>query len=215
MATWVKICGITRPEDARAAFDAGADAIGINFAPRSRRCCTVEKARGVLEAVAPGELVFGVFVDSTREQVTRIVRELGLGGVQFHGSETSEDVAGWGLPTIRAVAATSRDAVTKAIALRDRFLVSRNAGYRLLVDHGSGGGSGRSIDDAVLDGIDLSESILAGGLTPQNIAARVARFRPFGVDTAGGVETAPGVKDAEAIEAFIRAARSEPSEDWV
>ncbi|HXC49959.1 MAG TPA: phosphoribosylanthranilate isomerase [Candidatus Limnocylindrales bacterium] len=209
MPTWVKICGVTRPEDARAAFDAGADAIGINFWTGSRRCCRLEAAREIVSVLRPGELAFGVFVRAPRDEVRRIVDEVSLGGVQFHGGESTDDVAGWNVPTIRAVAVSDRLAAEAALAMRDRFLESRGAGYRLLVDHGSGGGSGLAIDDEMLDGLDLADAILAGGLTPRNVADRVARFRPFGVDTAGGVESAPGIKDANAIAEFIREARRE------
>ncbi len=210
MPMWVKICGITRPQDARAAFDAGADAIGINFWSGSRRYCRPEAAREIVSALRAGELAFGVFVRAPRDEVRRIVDDVGLGGVQFHGGESTDDVAGWNLPTIRAVAVADRLAAEAALAMRDRFLETRGTGYRLLVDHGSGGGSGLAIDDEMLDGLDLADTILAGGLTPRNVADRVARFRPFGVDTAGGVETAPGIKDEGAIAEFIRAVRREP-----
>ena len=213
MATWVKICGITRPEDARAAFDAGADAIGINFWSGSKRCCRPEVAKEIVSVLRKGELAFGVFVRPSPDEVRRIIAETGIDGVQFHGGEETEEVIGWKMPTIRAISATSRQAVAAAVQLRNKLLETRATGYRLLVDHGSGGGSGRAIDDALLEDVDLSGSILAGGLTPENVADRVARFRPFGVDTAGGVETAPGIKDADAIDAFIRHARRDDPEE--
>ena len=209
MATWIKICGITRPEDARAAFDAGADAIGINFWSGSRRYCRPEAAREIMSVLREGELAYGVFVRAPREEVARIVRDVGIGGVQFHGEESNDDVAGWNVPTIRAIAATGRQAVASALAIRHSLLATQGGGYRLLVDHGSGGGSGRPVDETMLDRLDLAAAILAGGLTPRNVADRVARFRPFGVDTAGGVESAPGIKDAAAIEDFIRNARKQ------
>ena len=210
MATWVKICGVTRLEDARAAFDAGADAIGINFSLQSRRYCEPSRARDIVAGLAPGALVYGVFVGTSREQIVARVREIGLTGVQLHGGEPAGDAEGWNLPVIRAVAATSRDGVVGALELRSR---SRSANYRVLLDNVAGGGSGRTIDGALLDGIDLGECILAGGLTPHNVAASIARFRPFGVDTAGGVESAPGIKDAQKIEVFVREARASKRPD--
>ncbi|MFN2376817.1 MAG: N-(5'-phosphoribosyl)anthranilate isomerase [Candidatus Binatia bacterium] len=199
MATWVKICGVTRAADALAAFECGADAIGINFWPGSKRYCERSRARDLVAALPSASLVYGVFVGATRAEISAIVREVGLTGVQFHGGEAEEEAEGWDLPVIRAVAATSREAVSSALAAR--------ATYRVLVDHAAGGGSGLTVDTALLDGLDLSRAVLAGGLTPHNVAASVARLRPFGVDTAGGVETAPGIKDARLIEAFIRNAR--------
>lgn len=215
MSTWVKICGITRLEDARAAFDAGADAIGINFWPSSKRYCEPARARDIVAGLDAGALVYGVFVRHTREQIATTVAEVGLGGVQLHGGEPESECEGWNLPVIRAVAATSREAVVSALGKSGTGTDFRETQksvpvpeVRVLVDNAAGGGSGMVVETELLDGIDLGGAILAGGLTPANVAATVARFRPFGVDTAGGVETAPGIKDARRIEAFIREARA-------
>jgi phosphoribosylanthranilate isomerase len=218
VATWVKICGVTRLEDARAAVDAGADAIGINFWPASRRFCDRDRACTIVAGLSRDALVYGVFVDMPRDGIEEVVRDVGLSGVQLHGSEPASEADGWDVPVIRAVAATSRERVATALgiaAMRDLVsgelpdtLRTRFPGYRVLVDSPAGGGSGQTIDGALLEGIDFGNAIVAGGLTPQNVAASVARLRPFGVDTAGGVESAPGIKDARSIDAFIRAARS-------
>ncbi len=232
MTTWVKICGVTRIQDAHAAFDCGADAIGINFWPSSKRYCRPEHAREIVAALSPGALVFGVFVRATREEIEEVARDVGLGGVQLHGGEPASEAEGWDLPLIRAVAATSRLAVVsrlnKARETGDRYRfpndgrgdtaeTAREIGtcprfprgtYRVLVDNAAGGGSGTTIDPELLDGVDLRDAILAGGLTPVNVAANVARYRPFGVDTASGVEHSPGIKDASLIEAFVRQARA-------
>jgi phosphoribosylanthranilate isomerase len=219
VATWVKICGITRIEDARAAFDSGADAIGINFWPASKRYCEPSRARDIVAGLSPGALVYGVFLGASRDEIAAIVRDVGLTGVQLHGGEPAGEAEGWDIPVIRAVAATTRDAVIAALEMRaSREPASGEiqtlrpgrigACPRILLDNAAGGGSGVAVDAALLDGIDLGEAILAGGLTPENVAASVARFRPFGVDTAGGVESAPGIKDARKIEAFVREARA-------
>jgi len=225
MTTWVKICGVTRLDDARAAFDSGADAIGINFWPGSKRYCEPKQAREIVAGLSPGALVYGVFVGASRQEILATVREVGLSGVQLHGGEPASEAEGWELPAIRAVAATTRNAVGDALEIRDRYGFPTHAvgdpsrspgeirtspgfpGYRVLVDNAAGGGSGKVVDAALLDGLDLGEAIVAGGLTPENVAATVARLRPFGVDTAGGVESAPGIKDAARIEAFVREAR--------
>ncbi|MFN2426494.1 MAG: N-(5'-phosphoribosyl)anthranilate isomerase [Candidatus Binatia bacterium] len=203
MATWVKICGVTRLEDARAAFESEADAIGINFWPQSRRYCEPSRARDIVAGLAPAALVYGVFVGASRGEIAGVVRDVGLTGVQLHGGEAAGDAEGWDLPVIRAVGAVSRGAIERALAE-----ASGSRRSRVLIDNAAGGGSGRTIDAALLDGIDLGDAILAGGLTPRNVAASVARFRPFGVDSAGGIESAPGIKDARKIEAFIREARA-------
>lgn len=207
MAIWVKICGVTRLEDALAAIDCGADAIGINFWPQSKRYCDPEQARGIVACLPRDALVYGVFCDATREQIETVIRDVGIGGVQLHGSEPESAADGWDVPVIRAVFATSREAVTTALEKGVRPL------FRILIDNAAGGGSGRAVDPAMLDGLALGEAIVAGGLTPKNVAATVARLRPFGVDTAGGVESEPGIKDARKIADFITQARKAAAAD--
>lgn len=214
--TWVKICGVTRVEDARVAFECGADAIGLNFWPGSKRFCSIDRARGIVADVGPGVLVFGVFVRASRAEIERTVREVGLTGVQFHGEEPLAEAEGWSLPVIRAVGAAGRSVVARALAeadVRDDArgtgldATPRWSGHRLLLDNASGGGSGVEVEASVLEGFDLRRTVVAGGLTADNVAAIVRRLSPFGVDTAGGVEASPGIKDAHRIEAFVREAR--------
>lgn len=241
MRTWVKICGVTRVEDALVAFEHGADAIGLNFWPGSKRFCSVDRARAIVSAVGPGALVFGVFVRAPREEIARTVREVGLTGVQLHGGEPLAEAEGWDLPVIRAVGASSRAVVARALAETDVRQAAEYAavekdtahaavekdgshaavrketvpagasprwsGHRLLLDNASGGGSGVEVEASVLEGFDLRGALVAGGLTADNVAAIVRRLSPFGVDTAGGVEASPGIKDAHRIEAFVREAR--------
>ena len=240
MRTWVKICGVTRVEDARVAFECGADAIGLNFWPGSKRFCSVDRARAIVAAVGPGALVFGVFVRASRDEIARTVNEVGLTGVQLHGEEPLAEAEGWDLPVIRAVGASSRAVVARALAEADvrpkaayaavekdaAHAVEKEAapaavqkeaapagasprwsGHRLLLDNASGGGSGVEVEAPLLEGFDLRGALVAGGLTADNVAAIVRRLSPFGVDTAGGVEASPGIKDAHRIEAFVREAR--------
>jgi phosphoribosylanthranilate isomerase len=216
MRTWVKICGVTRVEDARVAFECGADAIGLNFWPGSKRFCSVDLARGIVADVGPGALVFGVFVRASRAAIEKTVREVGLTGVQLHGGEPLAEAEGWDLPVIRAIGAAGRTVVTRALAEADVRDDARSAGpgpaprwsgHRLLLDNASGGGSGVEVEASVLEGFDLRRALVAGGLTADNVAAIVRRLSPFGVDTAGGVEASPGIKDAHRIEAFVREAR--------
>ena len=202
MRVWVKICGITRVEDALAAFDYGADAIGLNFSVSSERFCSLERAAEIVSAVPAGSPVFGVFVRAMREQIERTIEATGISGVQFHGEEPLEELEGWDLPVLRAVPVRDPKAVRAAIA------EGRGQHHRVLLDHGSGGGSGRRFDESLVTGIDLSGVVVAGGLTPENVAGVVRRYRPWGVDTAGGVERAPGVKDSSRIREFIERAKT-------
>ncbi len=193
---WVKICGITRLEDAVASIDAGADAIGVNFVSGSRRYCDPAQAEEIARSVRGRLTVFGVFADAPRESVSSLVRRCHLGGVQFHGSEAEEFCRGWSVPVLRAVKVTNRPVVADALVRAD--------GYRLLLDSGAGGGSGQRFDEETVHGLDLSATIVAGGLTPDNVAGIVRRLRPWGVDVAGGVEHVPGEKDHALIREFIR-----------
>ncbi len=197
---WVKICGITRLEDALVALESGADAIGLNFAPSSRRYCPPDEAARIVAGLPAGCQVFGVFVRASRHHIERTIGRTGIGGIQFHGEEPVEELAGWDLPVIRAVPVRDRNSVCAAIA--------EARGYRVLLDHGTGGGSGKRFDERLVAGVDLSEVIVAGGLTPENVADVIRRYRPWGVDTAGGVEREPGLKDASRIREFIERAKT-------
>jgi phosphoribosylanthranilate isomerase len=198
--TWVKICGITRVGDAEAAVEAGADAIGINFVARSPRCCAHPDAARIVEAVGDAVAVYGVFANAGRGRIEETVRRVGLHGVQFHGAESDEEMSGWDVPVIRAIAVDSAETARRALAAA--------RGYRVLLDSPRGGGSGKRFDVRFVRGFDLSEAIVAGGLTPENVAEVVRQLAPWGVDTAGGVERAPGIKDRRLIEEFIEHATS-------
>ena len=209
MKLWLKICGVRRPQDARAAVAAGADAIGINFYPRSKRFATDNQAREVVAAVPPGFAVYGVFVDTDRDKIERTIHATGITGVQLHGSESLSESLGWNVPVIFA----RRVSEPLDVGLRT-LLVEEASRYdgrvRLLLDSPAGGGSGQRFDPAVLRNAgvsDFSACIVAGGLTPTTVGGVVESLRPYGVDTAGGVETEPGMKDSILTEEFIRNAR--------
>lgn len=224
----VKICGVTRVEDASAALAAGADWIGLNFHPPSPRCVSEERARElVAEPDCRGRCV-GVFVDRNPEEIAALCRRLGIGVVQLHGDEPTADLrvlAEAGLKVVKAF----RVGAAEDIALMSRYLRSSAAlGARpdaVLVDSfvpGVKGGSGKaipaqlvgllppscspsvSIDDP---GVVDPRIILAGGLNPANVARAIERMRPWMVDVAGGVESAPGIKDHDKMFAFIEACR--------
>jgi phosphoribosylanthranilate isomerase len=197
---WVKICGVTRAEDAEVAVAAGADAIGVNFYPSSPRFCDAAAARAIVEAVAGRAIVYGLFVNESRERISAIVSDIGVTGIQLHGDEPEELARGWGLPLIRAIRAGARDEVRRALAMA--------TGYRVLLDSPRGGGSGTAFDATLVEGMDLAEAVVAGGLTPGNVSERIRLLRPWGVDVSSGVEAGPGIKDPLRVREFVSNAKS-------
>lgn len=204
MRTRVKICGITRVEDALAAARAGADAIGLVFYAQSPRAVSVEQARAVVQALPPYITTVGLFVDAAPQEIRAVLTELPLDLLQFHGNESPEACRGHGRPYVKALR------MREGMDLTD-LARSYNDAVGILVDsyvEGVPGGTGQSFDWSRLPGGLSCPLILAGGLTPDNVAAAVAQVRPWAVDVSGGVEAAPGVKDAAKIEAFIRGVNS-------
>jgi phosphoribosylanthranilate isomerase len=197
---WVKICGVTRAEDAEVAVAAGADAIGVNFYPSSPRFCEAAAARAIVEAVAGRAIVYGLFVNESRERISAVVSDIGVTGIQLHGDEPEELARGWGLPLIRAIRAGARDEVRRALAMA--------TGYRVLLDSPRGGGSGTAFDATLVEGMDLAEAVVAGGLTPGNVSERIRLLRPWGVDVSSGVEAGPGIKDPLRVREFVSNAKS-------
>ncbi|HYG67734.1 MAG TPA: phosphoribosylanthranilate isomerase [Anaeromyxobacteraceae bacterium] len=202
----MKICGVTRVEDALLAAQLGADAVGLNFWGRSKRYIAPEAAREIVAALPAHVAAFGVFVDPTRDEVERAVAASGIGVVQLHGDEPPDLVAALPVPVVKAIRVADRSALD---ALR-RFtphaflLDAPSAGY---------GGSGERFDWAIAaEAAAAARVFLAGGLTPDNVADAVRTVRPFGVDVASGVERAPGVKDEAKLSAFIRAAKAAAEE---
>jgi phosphoribosylanthranilate isomerase len=199
----VKICGITRAEDACLAAAAGADYLGVNFWPRSPRAVDVGRARAIA-AAAPGVPLVGVFVDAPRDEVVRTAEGAGLSLVQFHGDEPPAYCRDWPWPVVKAVRAP---ATGSAAALLAPFA---DVAY-LLVDAyvaGQPGGTGRRVAPEALAGVPGGRLFLAGGLTPENVAEAVRAVRPFAVDVASGVEERAGVKDHEKIQRFIQRAKA-------
>jgi len=203
-APLVKICGVTRGEDAGMVAAAGADWIGINFWPGSKRHVTLEQAAEVMLAargVRRDVVLVGVFVDQTREWIEEVVDRLALDMVQLHGDQPAGEAALLRVPVIRAVA-------LGAEADLDR-LGRYPCAYHLVDTPSAGvGGSGRVGDWGLARQAVLrceQPVLLAGGLTPDNVGDAIAAVRPGGVDVASGVESAPGIKDRRLVERFLRA----------
>lgn len=198
--TRVKICGITRAEHARAAAGAGADAIGLVFYEPSPRFVTRAQARAVCAALPPMVSVVGVFVNPAPREIEDVVGALPVDLLQFHGEEPPEVCAGSGKPYVKAVRVRTRDDIVEAAA---RYPDAR----ALLLDtHHDAlwGGTGLSFDwNVVPDDVD-HPVVLSGGLTPENVAGAIRLVGPFAVDVSGGVESAPGEKDPERMERFVK-----------
>lgn len=197
MTVHVKICGVTNQADAETACAAGAAAIGFNFFPGSRRYVPEATAAEIVRSLAGRACMVGVFVDATRDEVERIANLVGLDALQFHGDENPQYCEGWSRKVIKAVAI--KDAASVAAA-------RRYATPLLLADAyapGERGGTGKTFAWNLLAGLDHTRLVLAGGLTPDNVGQAVREVRPYAVDVASGVESAPGCKDAEKVRRFI------------
>jgi phosphoribosylanthranilate isomerase len=210
----IKICGITTVEDALLAAEAGADAIGLNFYERSPRYVTAERAKEICAALPRGVAKVGVFVNSLPKGVVATAERLGLDAVQLHGDEGPDFLAALGqLPVIRAF--RCKEATLDGVRAFLNLCEPAAHPVAILLDaHAPGGygGTGQVLDWAAirreqhkLGGLPL---ILAGGLTPENIAEAIRIARPAAVDTASGVESAPGKKDSAKVRAFITAAKA-------
>ncbi len=198
----VKVCGITRLEDALAAVDAGAWALGFNFYTRSPRYITPAAAGQIIARLPSAVCSVGVFVDEVRARVAALAAELALQALQFHGNELPELCRAW------------QQKVVKAIRVRDHAAALQARGYDvdfILADayvEGQLGGTGARVALELLEGLDRRRLILAGGLTADNVAATVRAVRPFAVDVASGIETAPGRKDWKLMRRFIENAHA-------
>lgn len=202
MTVRVKICGITRVDDAEDAIGVGVDIIGLNFYPPSPRALSLEHAQRIRVAIGTRCAVAGVFVNATRQYIEERRRALKLDFIQFHGDEDDAALRDWPVKIIRAQRLRSDAAPNEVVP-------HRSADYTLLdtfhPDLFGGAGAARQLYG--FESIDLSRVIIAGGLTPENVAA-AARLHPYAVDVASGVESSPGIKDAEKMRSFVTNAKS-------
>lgn len=199
-----KICGITRVEDALAAVAAGADAIGLVFYAKSPRAVTVEQARQIVAALPPFVTSVGLFVDIERAELQQILAAVPLGLLQFHGDESLAQCEGYSRPYIKALRVKPGDDITALMA-------QYPSASGILLDtyvEGVPGGTGLAFDWSLVPAQLPKPVILAGGLTPDNVAAAIARVKPYAVDVSGGVEASKGIKDADKVRAFIREVRA-------
>lgn len=205
--TRVKICGITSPSAAQVAACAGADAIGLVFYAPSPRAVGAEEAAEIVAALPPFVSSVGLFVNAEPALVEKVCARLRLDLLQFHGDETAEYCAGFGLPWMKAIRVRPTTVIP---ALMDEYHGARG----LLLDawhENLYGGTGHSFDWELLRRQETAAGsgeglpvVLAGGLRPDNVAEAIRTARPWGVDVSSGVETAPGVKSEPLINAFMR-----------
>lgn len=194
-----KICGITRVEDALAAAEAGADAIGLVFYARSPRAVSPRQAAEIVAALPPFVTSVGLFVDAERNLVEEVLDTVPLDLLQFHGNEEPAQCEGYRRPYIKALRVRSTADILHGAA---RYPGARG----LLLDtyvEGVPGGTGLAFDWSLIPAGLARPLILAGGLTVENVRAAIGQVRPYGVDVSGGVEMAKGIKDAARVRAFL------------
>ncbi|HSI38355.1 MAG TPA: phosphoribosylanthranilate isomerase [Methylotenera sp.] len=200
MRTRVKICGITRVEDALKAVELGADAIGLVFYVPSPRSVSIQQAMEIANQVPAFVSVVGLFVDADAGFVNEVISQVKLDLLQFHGDETPEECARYRMPFIKAIRVK---ADTNLVQYADKFTAAK----ALLLDaytEGVAGGTGNVFDWNLIPKNLAKPVILAGGLTVNNVAQAIEQVQPYAVDISGGVEATKGIKDAAKIAAFMQ-----------
>jgi phosphoribosylanthranilate isomerase len=202
--TRIKICGITRVEDALAAVASGTDALGLVFYAKSPRAVSIAEASFIVKAVPPFVTIVALFVDESAAEIERVLNAVPIDVIQFHGNETPQFCEQFNRPYVKALRVTP-----------DLNLATASQGYSssrgILLDtwkEGVPGGTGLSFDWRLAQKSLPLPMILAGGLKPENVGDAMAMLRPAAVDVSGGVESAPGIKDSGKIRKFIAAVRA-------
>ncbi len=203
MSTQIKFCGMTRAEDVDHAIDLEVNALGFVFVKESPRNLGIEQARQLMEHVPPFIMRVGLFMDATVDEIEDIIRHTRLNMLQFHGSEEEEFCCQFPMPYLKAVPVHSTDSI-------ERFCTGYPSASGFVLDsHASGkmGGTGESFAwNRVPASLDRPV-VLAGGLTPENIARAVREVQPYAVDVSTGIESSPGLKDFEKMKRFVMEAR--------
>ena len=200
MRTRVKICGITRVEEAHFAVEQGVDAIGLVFYPPSPRCISIEQAKQIVRSLPAFVTAVGLFVNEQADEIDAVIRQTGINLLQFHGDECPDYCAGFGLPYIKAI---RMKAEVDLLAVDGQYATAKS----LLLDAyrpGVPGGTGDTFDWDRIPAQLAQRIILAGGLTADNIKQAIETVKPYAVDVSGGVEAQPGQKDFNKIKDFMR-----------
>lgn len=200
MRTRIKICGITRVEDAKAAVEAGCDAIGLVFYAPSPRFVSLERAAEIAASIPPFVSIVGLFVDAEPSYIQQVLQHVRLDLLQFHGDESAQACQQYGVPYMKAIRVQSD---TNLLQYAKQFEQAK----ALLLDafiEGVPGGTGQQFDWNLIPKALPIPVVLAGGLTPENVSAAIEQVNPYAVDVSGGVEIKKGIKDAAKIAAFMR-----------
>ncbi|MFK7734253.1 MAG: phosphoribosylanthranilate isomerase [Pseudomonadales bacterium] len=198
--TRIKVCGITDCETALIAANAGVDAIGLVFYPRSSRFVELQKAADILAVLPPFVTTVALFVDPDEAEVNRVVDALDITCLQFHGKESGTFAQQFGLPYVAAIRAGQLDPQQRMLRIKDH---ARASGFLYdSFDPVKVGGTGHTFDWSRFDR-DVKGATLAGGLTPDNVKEAITLLRPWAVDVSSGVESAPGTKCPQLIARFI------------
>lgn len=200
MSVRIKICGITRVEDALAAAEAGADAIGLVFYPPSPRAVSAEQAADIVRALPPFVTTVGLFADAEADDVRRVLRQVPLDLLQFHGDEPAAYCRQFQRPWMKALRVRPGDDLNQLAARWP------DAAGILLDSYKAGvpGGTGETFDWSAIPAERKWPLVLAGGLDAANVVSAIAATRPWAVDVSGGVEASKGIKDSEKIQAFVQ-----------
>ena len=207
MKTDIKICGLTREADIEAAVEAGADAIGFVFYPKSPRFVTADRAAELSRLISPFVTITALFVNAAAETIEAVLQQVPVGLLQFHGNESEKECRRWLRPYVRAVRMKpgldllqyATDFASARALLLDAFV----EGY---------GGGGQVFDWSLIPSGLPKALVLSGGLTPENVGEAIRRVRPAAVDVSSGVEVSKGIKDAAKIAAFVAAVRAADNE---
>jgi len=197
--TRIKICGVTSPQAAKVIIDAGADAMGMVFYPASSRHLDIETASNIAAVSHPFVTLVGLFVNASKDEIERVLEHVPLQLIQFHGDETPEFCDSLNIPYVKALRVKSASQVIDTV---HQF---QNAQGILLDTYKKGipGGTGETFDWELVPSC-AQKIILAGGLHSENVGDAIHQVHPYAVDVSGGVESAPGVKDADRIHAFVK-----------
>lgn len=205
-AVRIKFCGLTRPQDVQRAAELGADAVGLVCVPQSKRYVAPPQLQSLVDAVPPFVERVALFQNATAQQVREVLSSASFSLLQFHGAESPEFCRSFGLPYIKAIAMADspdlEDCACKFVDAKALLLDSHS-----LVPGGPIGGTGHGFDYAVVPKL-AHRLIIAGGLRSESVALAIQQLRPWAVDVSSGIESAPGIKDAEKMQAFVEAVRN-------
>ncbi|MGB1008287.1 MAG: phosphoribosylanthranilate isomerase [Thiolinea sp.] len=203
----VKVCGITSVEDAEATVASGVDAIGLMFYPPSSRYLSIDKAAEILNSLPPFVSSVGLFLDAEKDFIRDVLSAVPVDTLQFHGSESPAFCRSFGRPYFKAVGMKGLLASGGFRAYADQY----SDAHAILVDShapGAAGGTGEVFDWTQVPQDYSKPIILAGGLKPENVREAVTTTRVYAVDVSSGVESAPGIKDSERLQSFMREVRA-------